>query len=158
MQSHLSRPGGGTIAAGNRNRWKIEVASQMRFGIVFGAFWVVRRLFPYSPWGHPLATIFVQKEKNTKKKSIRSSGTVPERSKNAKKTIFERLGKRLVFWMVFSLKMAYFWRPFSMKKPSKNPCWFWTRKSHDFWWKINAKTAWVFALFFYFFCSFSKSA
>ena len=36
------------------------------------------------------------------------------------------------FWMVFSLKMAYFWRPFSMKKPYKNPCWFWTRKSHDF--------------------------
>ena len=96
--------------------------------------------------------------KNVKKKWIRSSGTVPERPKTAKKTIFERLGKRLVFWMVSSLKKAYFWRPFSMKKPSKNPCWFWTWKSYDFWWKNNGKTAWVFAYIFYFFASFSKSA
>ena len=101
--------------------------------------------------GSPFRAVFGQKSKKTKKKWIRPSGTVPERSRIAKKTIFERLGQRLVFWMVFSLKMAYLWSPFSMKKPSKNPCWFWTRKSHDFWWKINAKTAWVFALFFFLF-------
>ena len=106
--------------------------------------------------GTPFSNHFrLKNSKNGKQKSIRSSGIVPERSKNVKKTIFERLGKRLVFWMVFSLKMAYFWRPFSMKKPLKNPCWFWTWKSHDFWWKINAKTAWVFALIVF---SFSKSA
>ena len=98
-----------------QNLWKVEVASQMRFWSVSGC---LRRKRTGSFWT-PLATIFGQKSKKREKKWIRSSGTVPERSRNAKKTIFERLGKRLVFGMVFSVKMAYFLRPFSMKNHSK---------------------------------------
>ena len=134
------------------NRWKVEVASQMRFWCVPGAQTHKTRHSNCTP----LDDHFRPKMQKNGKKWIRSSGTVPERSRNAKKTIFERLGKRLVFGMVFSLKMAYFLRPFSMKKPSKNPYWFWTRKSHDFWWKINVKTAWVFACFFFVLFVFEK--
>ena len=39
MQSHLPRPGGGTIAAGNRNRCKIDEKLRLRHGCVLGAFW-----------------------------------------------------------------------------------------------------------------------
>ena len=107
---------------GVQNRCKIDEKSRLRRRCDFGAFRAPKNKKGVT-FGDPFLEPFSAKNpQKREKKSIRSSGTVPERSKNAKKTIFERLGKRLVFWMVFSLKLAYFWRPFSMKKPSKNPC------------------------------------
>ena len=131
------------------NRWKVEVASQMRFWCVPGA---KTHKTHHSIW-IPLDDHFRPKiQKNEKKNEYGHRALSRSAPRTQKKRFLRGSENVLFFWMFFSLKMAYFWRQFSMKKPYKNPCWFWTRKSHDFWWKINAKTVWMLALIFLFVC------
>ena len=144
---------------GVQNRWEIDEKSRLRRRCDFGAFREPQRTTCLTFLGPLFATIFGQESQKTWKKINTVIGHCPGALQERKKNDFWEARKTSCFLDGFFIENGLLFETIFNEKPFKNPCWFWTRKSYVFWWKINVKTAWVLALFlFYFFGSFSKSA